>query len=91
MMTDPQHIVATVTGNDLLQRLDSVSSSLAKIETKVDSFPTEMAASKIDTAQLQIRVSKLENWKSWQMGIMTTMSLLLTSGVITALFQSVRK
>jgi len=87
----PQHVVATVTGNDLLARLDTYASTLAKIETKVDNIPGDIAALHMQVERHSVELDRLARWRAQWTGALTVLSLLLSSGVAAAIITAVRR
>lgn len=74
MNDNPQTIVATVSGGDLLSRLDTLSTKMARIEAKIDDIP-------VHVRDLENRVRTLEQWRWRAAGIATGISVLISSGI----------
>lgn len=89
--TPPAQVVATVTGNDLLSRLDSHAGTLARIEQSVNAIPGELATLRDHDARTIERVAVLERWRAFWIGVTSVVTLLLTSGVVAALLAAVRR
>jgi len=79
----PQPIIATVTGNDLLARLDSISTNVAHLTAKLDDIPSTLH-------DHEGRLRLLEQWRWRGAGIAAVVSSLLSSGIVTAII-SIRR
>lgn len=78
-------VIATVSGNDLLARLDNVSTGLAKIEAKVDTIPAHIAALEQKAEANRAAIIELQRWRSFWTGVSSLAAFLLTGGIVTAL------
>lgn len=81
MTTNPppvQSVIATVTGNDLLARLDSISTSVAHLTAKIDDIPLTLH-------DHEGRIRLLEQWRWKGAGIAAVVSGLMSSGIVAAI------
>lgn len=84
-------IIAQITGNDLLVRLDQHASILARIEHTIGAQPEQIEAARKLATDNAARLAKLEQWRSYLTGIATVVVLLMTSGIIAALITATRR
>lgn len=87
----PQTVVATVSGNDLLMQLTNQASTLARIETRVDNLPATIEAVRVQSERNTEAIGQLMQWRSFWIGVTTVVTLLLTSGVVAAIIAATRR
>lgn len=80
-----QPMVAMVSGADLLAQFNRQAETLARVETKVDGIPAELANHRAQLESQDRRLSKIEQWRAFATGAASLAVLLLTSGVVAAL------
>lgn len=78
-------MVAMVSGADLLAQFNRQAETLARVETKVDGIPAELAVHRQQLEALTGRIARLEQWRAFATGAAAVVVLLLTSGVVAAL------
>lgn len=78
-------VVAQVSGNDLLQRLDTHAASLARIEVKVDTIPAEIARLDASDRRHTEAIAELQRWRSLWVGVTSVVTVILGSGLVAAL------
>ena len=91
MQQQAQRVIATVTGDDLLRRLDVLAVSVGEIKTSVATWPSEILNIKTHIAEhdktaieRDRRITKLEEWKAKVTGALIVMNVLFV-GAGTAL------
>lgn len=84
-------VIAQITGDDLLARLDKHAELLAQIKYTVDGTPAQIEGLRTQVATNAIRVGKLEQWRWFLTGIGTVVALLMTSGIIAALITATHR
>lgn len=87
----PQTVVATVSGNDLLTQLASQASTLARIETRVDNLPAVIEAVRLQGERNTEAIGQLMQWRSFWVGATAVITLLLTSGVVGAILAATHR
>ena len=91
MPVAPPGVIAQITGNDLLARLDEHASILSRIERTVDAQPERIETALTLARDNSARLAKLEQWRSYLIGIATVVVLLMTSGILAALITATRR
>ena len=89
--TAPPGVVAMVTGEALLQRLDQLSTRLGQVESNTSQVPNTLLQFQQEQAKQGERISALERWRSFWTGAATLATLLLTGGVVVAIVTAVHK
>lgn len=72
-------------------QLSGQGERLARIEVQVSMVPTDIAALHLGQTQLVTRVTALERWRGFWTGVVSVVAVLMTSGIVVALYESVRK
>jgi hypothetical protein len=84
-------VVATVSGNDLLTRLDTLATGQARIEAALSNVPQQIADLRAHDERLAARLDVLERWRAFWTGATAVVVLLLTSGVVAALLTALHR
>lgn len=86
-----QPLVAMVSGNDLLAQFNRQAETLARVETKVDGIPGQVAALQTRVDANHEAIAELKQWRAYAQGIAAVVVLLMTSGVIAAIVTSLHR
>lgn len=95
----PQTVLATITGKDLLDRLDGLTNAFQDLTRKLDDIPGKVAdhEKRIRTlegyglADHDTRIAQVERGHWARSGSMSLGSALLSSGIVAAIIEVVHK